>query len=103
MARDTSMSSAPVRRDKSGSRASTSKGAGRIQMPRGGFRSPEGEGRGQVVRVLGIGDSYAGYRQKRPVEEGKDEGGVGTEGGRNKRAECMGVGIWVLGGTRPMG
>ena len=52
-------------------------------MPRGGFRSPEGEGRGQVVWVLGIGDGYAGCRQTRAVEEGKDEGGVGTEGGRN--------------------
>jgi len=45
-------------------------------MLRGGFRSPEGEGRGQVVRVLGIGDGYAGCRQMRAVEEGKDEGGI---------------------------
>ena len=72
-------------------------------MPRGGFRSREGEGRGQVVRVLGIGDGYAGCRQTRVVEEGKDEGGVGTEGGRNKRAGCMGGEIKTLGGTRGMG
>ena len=86
------MSGAPVGKDKSGSRASTSKGARRFQMPLGGFRSPEGEGRGQVVRVLGIGDGYAGCRQTRAVEEVKDEGAVGTEGGRNKRAACMGGG-----------
>ena len=97
------MSGAPVGKDKSGSRASASKGAGQFQMPRGRFRSPEGEGRGQVVRVLGIGDGYPGCRQTRAVEEGKDEGGVGTEGGRNKRAGCMGGGIRVLGGTRRMG
>ena len=68
-------------------------------MPRGGFRSPEGEGRGQVVRVLGIGDGYTGCRQTRAVE---DEGGVGTEGGHNKRAGCMGGEIRALGGTRHM-
>jgi len=56
-----------------------------------------------VVRVLGIGDGYAGCRQTRAVEEGKDEGGVGTEGGRNKRAGFMGGGIRALGGTRRMG
>ena len=39
------MSGVPVWKDKSGLRASASKGAGRFQMPRGGFRSPEGEGR----------------------------------------------------------
>ena len=72
-------------------------------MPQGGFRSPEGEGRGQVVRVRGIRDWYAGCRQTRAVEKGKDEGGVGTEGGRNKRAGCMGEGIRALGGTRRMG
>ena len=72
-------------------------------MPRGGFRSPVGEGRGQVVRVLAIGDGYAGCRQMRAVEEGKDEGGIGTEGGRNKHAGCMGGEIRVLGGTRRMG
>ena len=33
---------------------------------------------------------YAGGRQARSVEEGKDEGSVRMEGGRNKRAECMG-------------
>jgi len=97
------MSGAPVGKDKSGSRASTSKGAGRSQMPRGGYRSPEGEGRGQVVLVLGIGDGYAGCRQTSAVEEGKDEEGVGTEGGRNKRAGCMGGGIRALGGTGRMG
>jgi len=72
-------------------------------MPRGGFRSQEGEGRGQVVPVLGIGDGYAGCHQTRAVEEGKDEGGVGTEGGHNKRAGCMGWGIRALGGTRRIG
>ena len=44
-----------------------------------------------------------GWRQTRAVEEGTDEGGVGTEGGRNKRAGCMGGGIRALGGTRRMG
>ena len=97
------MSGAPVGKDKSSSRASASKGAGRFQMPRGRFRSPEGEGRGQVVRVLEIGDGYAGCCQTRAVEDGKDEGGVGTEGGRNKRAGCIGGGIRALGGTRCMG
>ena len=97
------MSGTPVGKDKSGSMASVSKGAGRIHMPRGGFRSPEGEGRGQVVRVLGIGNGYAGCRQTRAVEEGKEEGGVRTEGGRNKRSGCMGGGIRALGGTRRMG
>jgi len=86
------MSGAPVGKDKSGSRASASKGAGRFQMPRGGFMSREGEGRGQVVWVLGIGDGYTRCRQTRAVEEGKDEGGVGTEGGRNKRTGYMGGG-----------
>ena len=97
------MSGVLVGKDKSGSRASALKGAERFQMPRGGFRSLEGEGRGQVLRVLGIGDGYAGCRQMRAVEEGKDEGRVGTEGGRNKRAGCMGGGIRALGGTRRMG
>jgi len=53
--------------------------------------------------VLGIGDGYAGWRQTRTVEEGKDEGGVGTECSRNKRAGCMGGGIRALGGTRHIG
>jgi len=97
------MSGAPVGKDKSGLRASASKRAGRFQMPRAGFMSPEGEGRGQVVRVLGIGDGYTGCRQTRAVEEGKDDGGVWMEGGRNKRAGCMGGGIRALGGTRRMG
>ena len=97
------MRGAPVGKDKSGSRASASKGAGRFQMPRGGFRSPEGEDRGQVVRVLGIGNGYVGCRQTRAVEEGKDEEGVGTEGGRNKPAGCMRGGIRAVGGTRRMG
>ena len=52
------MSGAPVGKEKSGSRASASKGAGRFQMSWGGFRSPQGEGRGQVVRLLEIGDGY---------------------------------------------
>ena len=34
---------------------------------------------------------------------GKDEGGVGTEGGCNKRAGCMGGEIRGLGGSRRMG
>ena len=72
-------------------------------MPQGGFRSPVGEGRGQVVRVLGIGDGYTGCRQTRAVEERKVEGGVGKEGSRNKCAGCMGGGIRALGGTRRMG
>ena len=55
-----------------------------------------------MVRVLGIGDGYAGCRQTRAVEEGKDEGGVGMDGGCNKRAGCMGGGIRALGGTRHM-
>ena len=97
------MSGAPVGKDKSGSRASASKGPGQFQIPRGGFRSPEGECRGQVVRVLGIGDGYARCRQTRAVEEGKNEACVGTVGGRNKRAGCMGGGIRALGGTRRMG
>ena len=97
------MSGTPVGKDKSGTRASTSKRAGRFQIPQGGLRSPEGEGRGQLVQVLGIGDGYAGCRQMRAVEEGQNKGGVGTEGGRNKRAGCMGGGIRALGGTRRMG
>ena len=97
------MSGGPGEKDKSGWRASASKGAGRFQIPRGGFRSPEGEGRGQVVQVLGIGDGYARCRQTRAVEEGKDEGSIGTEGGRIKRAGCMGGGKRALGGTRRMG
>ena len=72
-------------------------------MPRGRFRSLEGEGRGQVVRVLGIRDRYAGCRQMRSVEERKDEWGVRTEGGRNKRTGCMGGEIRALGGARRMG
>ena len=97
------MSGALVGKDKSGSWASAWKGARRFQMPRGGFRSPKGEGSGQVVRVLGIGDGYAGCRQTRAVEEGKDEGGIGMEGGHHKRAGCMREGIRALGGTRRMG
>ena len=72
-------------------------------MPPGGFRALEGKCRGQGVRVLGIGDGYARCRQTRAVEDGKDEEGVGTEGGRNKRAGCMGGEIRALGGTRSMG
>ena len=53
--------------------------------------------------MLGIGDGYAGCRQTRSVEEGKDEGGIGTEGGRNKLTGCMGGERRVLGGTRRMG
>ena len=53
--------------------------------------------------MLGIGDGYTGCCQTRAVEEGKNEGGVGMEGGRNKRAGCMGGGISVLEGTRRMG
>jgi len=97
------MSGAPVGKDKSGSRASGSKGAGRFQTPLGGFRWPEGEGRGEVVLGLGIADGYARCRQTRAVEEGKDERGVRTESCRNKRGGCMGRGIRALGGTRRMG
>ena len=38
-----------------------------------------------MVRVLGIGDGYAGGRQMRSVEDGQDEGGVGTEDSHNMR------------------
>ena len=69
------MSGATVGTDKkSGSSTSAPKGAGQFQMPQGGFRSPEGEGKGQVVRVLGIGDRYAGCRQIRAVEEERMRG-----------------------------
>ena len=97
------MRGALVGKDKSSSRASTLKGAGPFQMPRGGFRLLEGEDRGQVVRVLGIGDRYTICRQTRAVEKGKDVGGVGTEGGRKKRAKYIAGGLRVLGGTRRMG
>ena len=46
-----------------------------------------------MVRVLGIGDGYAGCCQTRAVEEEKNEGGVGAKSGCNKRAGCMGGGI----------
>ena len=52
---------------------------------------------------VGIGDGYTECRQTRAVEKGKDEGGVGTEDGRNKRAGCMRGGRRALGGTRRMG
>ena len=51
----------------------------------------------------GIRDGYAGCCQTRSVEEGKDEGVVGTEGGRNKHAGCMRGERRALGGTRRMG
>ena len=97
------MSGATVGKEKRGSRESASKGAGRFQIPQGGFKSLEGEGRGPLVRVLGIGDGYAGCRQTRAVEEGKDEGGVRTKGSCNMRAECMVGWIRALGGSRGMG
>ena len=53
--------------------------------------------------MLGIGDGYARCCLTRAVEERKDEGGVGTEGGRNKGAGCMGGGRRALGGIRRMG
>ena len=53
--------------------------------------------------MLGIGDGYAGCRQTRVVEQGEDEGGVGAEGSRNKRAGFMEGGRRALGGTRRMG
>ena len=87
---------------KDSGRASAMKGAGQFQMPWGGFRLPEGERQGQVVEVLGIENWHGGCRQTRAVEEGKDEGGVGMEGGRNKRAGCMGGPIRVFGDTRHM-
>ena len=84
------MSGAPVGKDKkSGSRTSAPKGAGRFQMPRGGFRSPEGEGRGQVVRVLEIGDGYAGCRQTRAVEEERMRGVSGR-----RAAATSALGAW---------
>ena len=86
------MSGAPVGKDKSGSRASVSKGAGRYQMPRGGFRSPERESRGQVVRVLGIGDGYAGCRQTRAVEGGRMRGVSGR-----RAAATSALGAWEGG------
>ena len=55
-----------------------------------------------MVRVLGIGDGDAGCWGTRAVEEGKDEGGVGSEGGGNKCAGCMGGGIRAVGGSRRM-
>ena len=86
------MSGAPVGKDKSGSSASASKRAGRFQMRRGGFTSPEGEGRGQVLRVLGIEDGYTGCHQTRAVEEGKDEGGSG-----GRAAATSALGAWEGG------
>ena len=56
-----------------------------------------------MIWVLGIQDGYAGCRQTCVVEEGKDEGSVGTERGRNTRAGCMGGGRRALGGTKRMG
>ena len=56
-----------------------------------------------MVRVQGIGDLYAGCRQTRSVEERKDEGGVRTEGGRNKRTGYMEGEIRALEGARRMG
>ena len=53
--------------------------------------------------MLGSRDGYAGCHQTRAVEKGKNDGGVGTEGCRNKRAQCMGGGIRALGGTWRMG
>ena len=53
--------------------------------------------------MLGIGDGYAGCCQMRSVEERKDDGVVGREGGRNKCAGCMGGERMALGGTRRMG
>ena len=84
------MSGAPVGKDKkSGLRTSALKGGGRFQMPRGGFRSPEGEGRGQVVWVLGIGDGYAGCRQTRVVEEERMRGVSGQ-----RAAATNALGAW---------
>ena len=84
------MSGAPVGKDKiRGLRTSAPKGAGGFQKPRGGFRSPEGEGSGQVVRVLGIGDGYAGCRQTRAVEEERMRGVSGR-----RVAATSALGAW---------
>ena len=72
-------------------------------MPRGRFRLLEGDGQGQVVRVLRNVDGYAGCCQTRVVEVGKDEGGFGKEGGRKKCPEWMGEEIRALRGTRRRG
>ena len=39
----------------------------------------------------------------RAVEEGKNKGGVGTEGGHNKHTGCIAGEKRALGGTRRMG
>ena len=86
------MSGAPVGKDKkSGLRTSAPKGAGRFQMPLGGFRSLEREGRGQVVRVLGIGNGYAGCRQTRAVEEERIRG---VSGRRAAAKSALGAWEW---------
>jgi len=46
---------------------------------------------------------YAGCLQTRAVDQKKNEGAVGTVGGCNQRAGCMGGGVRALGGTRRMG
>ena len=53
--------------------------------------------------MLGVGNGYSGCHQIRSVEERKEEGGVGMEGGCNKRAGFMGGEISALGGTKHMG
>ena len=84
------MSGALVGKDKKSTwKTSAPKGARRFQMPRGGFRSPEGEGRGHVVRVLGIGDGYAGFRQTRAVEEKRMRGVSGQ-----RAAATSALGAW---------
>ena len=84
------MSGVRVGQDKkSGTRTSGPKGAGQFQMPRVGYRSPEGEGRGQVVQVLGIGDGYAGCRHMRVVEEERIRGVLGR-----RAAATSALGAW---------
>ena len=84
------MSGTPVGKDKkSGWRTSAPYRAGQFQIPRGGFRSPEGEGRGQVVRARGIGDGYAGCRQTRAVEEERIRGVSGW-----RAAATSALGAW---------
>ena len=96
------MSGAPVGQDKSGSRASAPKGARYFSMPHGWILVAGGSRLGAGGLGAGNWGWYAGCHQTRAVEEGKDEGGVGTEGGHNKHAGCMGGEKRALGVTRRM-
>ena len=54
-----------------------------------------------------MGTGKSGWVRQMPSDEhnrsGKEEGGVGIEGGCNKRAVYMGGKIRALGGTRRIG